>query len=227
MNLEPLAEPALLVFSGGQDSTTLLYWAKKKFSRLTALTFRYGQRHAVELQQAEMIAQQENVPQIVTDLTSLFALNTHNALLDPTMVISEKAELHPSVPNTFVPGRNLLFLNVAMMVAYAQNIRHLIVGMSQADYSGYPDCREPFVRATEQTLRFATERDYVIHTPLMFLTKADTWRMAQNLGALDEVVELSHTCYEGNRIHRHAWGYGCGNCPACVLRKQGYEEAFG
>jgi len=227
MNLEPLAEPALLVFSGGQDSTTLLYWAKKKFSGLTALTFRYGQRHAVELKQAEKIAQQENVPQIVTDLTSLFALNTHNALLDPTMVISEKAELHPSVPNTFVPGRNLLFLNVAMMVAYAQNIRHLIVGMSQADYSGYPDCREPFVRATEQALRLATEREYVIHTPLMFLTKADTWRMAQDLGALADVVELSHTCYEGDRIHRHAWGYGCGSCPACVLRKQGYEEAFG
>ena len=223
---ESLSETALLIFSGGQDSTTLLYWAKKRFTQVEALTFAYGQRHAVELKQASWIAQAENIPHQIIDLTALFALNSHNALVNPNLKIESQDPHLATVPNTFVPGRNLLFLNVAMLIAYERNINHLIVGMSQADYSGYPDCREPFVRSAEQALRLATERAYVIHTPLMYLNKAQTWLMAQELGALPSVIEHSHTCYEGNRTLRHEWGYGCGVCPACVLRKNGFEEAF-
>lgn len=224
-DIAPAGEAAVVLFSGGQDSTTCLYWALQKFELVTALLVAYGQRHAVELAQARLIAAGAGVP-LVEVATDFFQLHPDNALTNPGLEVRDAPE-SGGLPNTFVPGRNLVFLNIAAIHAYGTGARHVVAGVCQTDYSGYPDCRLDFVESAERTLSLAMERDFLIHAPLMQLDKAETWRLAERLGCLEIVVEQSHTCYNGDRTRRHAWGYGCGTCPACKLRRAGYEKAFG
>lgn len=224
-DIAPTGEAAVVLFSGGQDSTTCLFWALEKFAEVTALLVAYGQRHAVELQQARRIAAAAGV-RLVEVATDFFRLHPDNALTNPELAVLDAPE-SGGLPNTFVPGRNLVFLNIAAIHAYGVGARRLVAGVCQTDYSGYPDCRLDFVESAEQTLSLAMAREFMIHAPLMFLDKAETWRLAERLGRLETVVELSHTCYNGDRTRRHAWGYGCGTCPACKLRRAGYEKAFG
>lgn len=215
-------ETALVLFSGGQDSTTCLYWALREFTHVHALNFVYGQRHAVETQQAERIAQRAGVPLKTLPISSLEALGG-NALLDEAREI-----LHPpgELPSTFVPGRNLVFFALAAAYAYQLGAKHLVTGVCATDYAGYPDCRPAFVTAAQEALRLAMDFPLELHAPLLHRTKAETWQLAKELGCLEIVLEHSHTCYRGDRTHRHVWGYGCGSCPACELRAAGYNAAF-
>lgn len=215
---------AVVLFSGGQDSTTCLYWAKEKFETVYALGFDYGQRHRVELTQAGIIADLAGINYQVVNIQALFALTAANALLQAELPISNESD---TMPNTFVPGRNLLFLTLAATYAYTCQAAHIVGGMCEADYSGYPDCRHQFIQAAEKAIQLATDLPFILHTPLMFLSKAQTWLLAQELNCLSCIQEYSHTCYEGDRSTKHRWGYGCGKCPACLLRRKGYEAAFG
>jgi 7-cyano-7-deazaguanine synthase len=218
---------ALVLFSGGQDSTTCLYWAKAHFDDVEALGFDYGQRHAVELAQAATIAALAGVPYTVLDLRGTLA---GSALTEAGDVNAPHPQA-PALPASFVPGRNAVFLAHAAAFAYPRGIRDLVGGMCQTDYSGYPDCRRDFVDAMARALGLALGTDGTaapplrIHTPLMHLTKAETWKLAKDLDCLDVVVEHSHTDYHGDRSERHAWGYGRLDNPASVLRARGYEEA--
>lgn len=223
---------ALVLFSGGQDSTTCLLWALRHFDKVETIGFDYGQRHAIEL---------ECRPAIRASVSRLFP-ETSQRLQDDHMLdlatlraISETAltrEMEIAVaqdglPNTFVPGRNLLFFTYAAALAYRRGINDLVGGMCETDYSGYPDCRNATLRSLQESLSRGMDRNFTIHTPLMWLDKADSWRMAHELGG-DALVTLirdeTHTCYHGTRGEKHAWGYGCGACPACDLRKSGYEK---
>lgn len=223
---------ALVLFSGGQDSTTCLFWALSPehgaFERVEALGFRYGQRHAVELEQARIIAELAGVPFTVLDVTGLLS---GSALTEPEKDTNAPHERNPDLPAAFVPGRNALFLSAAASIAYTRGIHDLVGGMCEADYSGYPDCRLGFVEAMQHALGLALEADLRIHTPLMRRTKAETWKLAADLGTvrgvdvLEAVRSLSHTDYHGDRSERHDWGYGRLDNPASVLRAKGYEEA--
>jgi 7-cyano-7-deazaguanine synthase len=208
-------EKALVIFSGGQDSTTCLIQAIQQYGRenVVAITFQYGQRHAIELERARQIAQDFNIPQTVLDL-SLMQQITHNALMDGQAAIENSEN---GVPNTFVDGRNALFLLYAAIYAKSQNIRHIIVGVCETDFSGYPDCRDVFVKSMNVTLNLAMDYAFQIHTPLMYLTKAQTWALADQLGYLDYIRQHTHTCYLGI-------AGGCGECPSCVLRERGLAE---
>ena len=208
-------EKALVIFSGGQDSTTCLIQAIQQYGRenVVAITFQYGQRHAIELERARQIAQDFNIPQTVLDL-SLMQQITHNALMDGQAAIENSEN---GVPNTFVDGRNALFLLYAAIYAKSQNIRHIIVGVCETDFSGYPDCRDVFVKSMNVTLNLAMDYAFKIHTPLMYLTKAQTWALADQLGYLDYIRQHTHTCYLGI-------AGGCGECPSCVLRERGLAE---
>ena len=229
---------ALVLFSGGQDSTTCLFWALSShgaFDRVEAVAFRYGQRHAVELEQAAEIARQAGVPLTTLDLTGV--LGGSALLADEAAAGGAAADtnaphaLAPDLPASFVPGRNALFLTAAASLAFRRGIRDLVGGMCQADFSGYPDCRLDFVQSQAATLSLALGAPLAIHTPLMALTKAETWKLAADLGTvrgldvLETVRELSHTDYHGDRTERHAWGYGRLDNPASVLRARGYAEA--
>ena len=216
-----LGASALVLFSGGQDSTTCLYWAKKHFDHVEALGFDYGQRHAVELTQAVTIAARAGVPYTVLDLRGTLS---GSALTEAGDVNAPHA-LAPDLPASFVPGRNAVFLAHAAAFAFTRGARDLVGGMCQTDYSGYPDCRRDFVDAMAQALGLALGADLRIWTPLMDLTKAETWKLAADLGCLDVVVEHTHTDYHGDRSERHPWGYGKLDNPASVLRAKGYEEA--
>ena len=209
-------EAALVVFSGGQDSTTCLYWAKKHFKRVVALSFIYGQKHRLEVEIAEKLAHQANVEFHVKDVSFIGQLG-HNALTDTSLVMDEEKPAD-SVPNTFVPGRNLFFLSIAAVFARELGIRHLVTGVSQTDFSGYPDCRDSFIRSLNVTLNLALDDNFVIHTPLMWIDKAETWALADRLGVLDLIHDQTLTCYNGIP------GDGCGHCPACRLRREGYEK---
>ena len=208
-------QKAFFIFSGGQDSTTCLIQAIQQYGRenVAAITFQYGQRHAIELERARQIAQDFNIPQTVLDL-SLMQHITHNALMDGQATIESQEN---GVPNTFVDGRNALFLLYAAIYAKSQNIRHIIVGVCETDFSGYPDCRDVFVKSMNVTLNLAMDYAFQIHTPLMYLTKAQTWALADQLGYLDYIREYTHTCYLGI-------AGGCGECPSCVLRERGLAE---
>ena len=209
-------EPALVIFSGGQDSTTCLFWAKQEFTEVHALSFRYGQKHEKEVELARAIAAKAGVDFQVMDAPLIGRLG-HNALTDATMPMdSEQPE--GGVPNTFVPGRNLFFLAIAAVHARERGIRHLVTGVSQTDFSGYPDCRDSFIRSMNVTLNLAMDAQFVIHTPLMWLDKAQTWALADRLGVLDLVRHDTLTCYNGIP------GDGCGHCPACKLRREGLER---
>lgn len=211
---------AVVIFSGGQDSTTCLYWAKKHYDKVEAITFNYGQKHSVELEQAKIICEKLDVKQTIIDIDFLNTI-VESALTSNGDVnnINEKG-----LPASFVPNRNQLFITLAH--AYAQKIKAttLVTGVCQTDYSGYPDCRKDFIDKIELTTNIGSDSNIIIETPLMYLTKKETWELADSIGCLQEVVEYSHTCYNGNRELKHDWGYGCNNCPACELRKKGYEE---
>lgn len=215
------SDKAIVLLSGGQDSFTCLYWALKNFSMVHAISFQYGQRHAIELQCAKSLCEKEKVPWSLVDLTFLSQLNS-TALTHAEIKIEDNGGLG-DLPSTFVPGRNILFLSVAASWAIPRQIPNLVIGACETDYSGYPDCRENFIKSMENTLCLGLGQELKIHTPLMKLSKAQTFKLAQNLGHLNEVIEYSHTCYEGDRKVRWEWGYGCGECPACKLRKNGYE----
>ncbi len=210
-------ETALVVFSGGQDSTTCLFWAKQEFKDVRALSFRYGQKHVQEVELARAIARQADVDFTVMDLPVVGTLG-RNALTDPTLTMDPEQPADGGVPNTFVPGRNLFFLSVAAVWAHEQGIRHIVTGVSQTDYSGYPDCRDSFVKSLNVTLNLALEAQMVLHTPLMWFDKAQTWALADRLGVLDLVRTRTLTCYNGIP------GDGCGHCPACKLRREGLEK---
>ena len=208
-------QQALVIFSGGQDSTTCLIQAIQTYGRenVQAITFQYGQRHAIELERARWIAQDLGVKQTVLDL-SLMQQITHNALMDDTASIETTSD---GLPNTFVDGRNALFLLYAAIYAKGQGIRHIIAGVCETDFSGYPDCRDVFVKSMNVTLNLAMDYPFDIRTPLMWLTKKQTWALADELGAFDYIREHTHTCYLGVPG-------GCHECPSCVLRERGLKE---
>ena len=213
---------ALVLFSGGQDSTTCLYWAKQRFERVEALGFAYGQKHNVELKQAHVIADKAGVPFNVLDLAGVLH---GSALTEHEKDVSAQHELNPDLPASFLPGRNALFLTVAASHAIQRGIHDLVGGMCQTDYSGYPDCRRVFIDSIQTSLTLALGEDLRIHTPLMYLTKAETWKLANDLGILDIVRLDSHTDYNGDRSTLNEWGYGTLDNPASILRAKGYEEA--
>ncbi|MCR8644664.1 7-cyano-7-deazaguanine synthase QueC [Paenibacillus sp. N1-5-1-14] len=207
-------EKAVVVFSGGQDSTTCLFWAKQQFAEVEVITFDYNQRHAQEIECAKAIAQDLGVQQTILDMALLNQL-APNALTREDIAITEK---EGELPSTFVDGRNLLFLTFAAIAAKQKGARHLITGVCETDFSGYPDCRDVFVKSLNVTLNLSMDYPFVIHTPLMWLNKADTWKLADELGAFDYVREKTLTCYNGIQ------GEGCKQCPACKLRNQGMEQ---
>ena len=212
----------LVLFSGGQDSTTCLYWAKQRFSNVETIAFDYGQKHKVELEQAALIAKQAQVSHTVFDITGTLS---GSALTEHELDVSAKHARNPDLPASFVPGRNALFLTLAASHAYTRGMQDLVGGMCQTDYSGYPDCRRTFVDAMQLSLSLALEVDLRVHTPLMYLTKAETWKMAADLDVLDIVREMSHTDYNGDRDNYNEWGYGNLDNPASELRAKGYHEA--
>ena len=206
---------ALVIFSGGQDSTTCLLLALEEYGagKVEALSFRYGQRHSIELEKAAAIARDLGVKQTLLDMPQLSAV-TRNALMDGSAAMEAPAG---EVPNTFVDGRNALFLLYAAIHAKAQGIRDIIIGVCETDFSGYPDCRDVFVKSMNVSLNLAMDYNFNIRTPLMYLTKKETWALADKLGALDFVRERTHTCYLGI-------DGGCGECPSCILRERGLAE---
>lgn len=209
-------ETALVVFSGGQDSTTCLFWAKKHFKKVLALSFLYGQKHQHEVEIAQAIAVKAGVEMEVMDVSFIGKLG-HNSLTDTSMQMDE-VKPEGGVPNTFVPGRNLFFLSIAAVYARERGVNHLVTGVSQTDFSGYPDCRDSFIKSLNVTLNLAMDEQFVLHTPLMWIDKAQTWALADELGVLDLVRNETLTCYNG------VVGDGCGHCPACKLRREGLEK---
>ncbi|WP_456274433.1 7-cyano-7-deazaguanine synthase QueC [Bacillus sp. AK031] len=207
-------EKALVVFSGGQDSTTCLIWAKKEFAEVEAVTFNYGQRHIDELECAKEIAEELDVPHHILDMSLLNQL-APSALTRTNESITEK---EGELPSTFVPGRNLLFLSFAGVLAKNIGAKHIITGVCETDFSGYPDCRDMFVKSFNVTLNLAMDEGYVVHTPLMWLDKENTWKWADDMGMLAYVREKTLTCYNGIR------GDGCGECPSCKLRNKGLSD---
>ncbi len=217
-----IVAPALVLFSGGQDSTTSLYWALRKFASVRTLGFNYGQKHVVELKQARNIARMAGVPFEEMDIRGTLS---GSALTEHDQDVNAVHPLSSQLPASFVPARNALFLTLAAGYAFNFGVEDLVGGMCQTDYSGYPDCRREFMDAMETALGLAMERPLRIHTPLMYLSKAETWKLANELGVLELVIEHTHTDYNGNRSQRHAWGYGVLDNPATMLRARGYAEA--
>jgi 7-cyano-7-deazaguanine synthase len=223
---------ALVLFSGGQDSTACLAWALGRFAHVETIGFDYGQRHAVELDcrlavRAQLHAQFPQWAQRLGD-DHLIDLSLLGQISDTALTREREIEVQAGgLPNTFVPARNLLFFTFAATVAYRRSLTVLVGGMCETDFSGYPDCRDNTLKALQVALSLGLDAPMTIETPLMWLTKAQTWALTEQLGGqalTDLVVEHTHTCYLGDRSQRHAWGYGCGLCPACELRRRGHEE---
>lgn len=223
---------ALVLFSGGQDSTTCLAWALTRYDHVETLGFDYGQRHAIELTMRPQLL--DSLRALRTDWKSklgedhLLDLSLLAAISDTALTSDVAITMQENgLPNTFVPGRNLLFLTSAAALAYRRGINDLVGGMCETDYSGYPDCRDSTLRSLEQSINLGMASKLAIHTPLMWLNKAQSWELAATLGG-QELVELirtdTHTCYLGERGVLHAWGHGCGTCPACELRARGYTD---
>ncbi len=216
-------EQAIVLFSGGQDSTVCLAWALKTFDRVVTVGFDYGQNHFIEMACRTRVLALTNAggEDHVLRLPILNEIS-ETALTGDMEIFMQQNGL----PNTFVPGRNILFLTTAAMLAYRQGITNLVTGVCETDYSGYPDCRNAFIQSMSESLSAGMDTPMKIHTPLMFIDKTATWEMAFALGGqefVDLIIEETHTCYRGDRSHRHAWGYGCADCPACDLRQRGYE----
>jgi 7-cyano-7-deazaguanine synthase len=226
---------ALVLFSGGQDSTTCLAHALARYERVETLGFEYGQRHQVEMQVRPVVLQalRTQFPQWADKLGDdhVLDLSVLGQISDTALTSDTAFKMQANgLPNTFVPGRNLMFLNLAAALAFRRNLSVLVTGVCETDYSGYPDCRDDTMKALQVTLNLGLGTDssnrLLIETPLMWIDKAATWAMAQDLGGqtlVDLIVEHSHTCYQGNRTLRHAWGYGCAACPACELRAKGWQ----
>ncbi len=212
------APRALVVLSGGQDSTTCLYWAIERFGvgNVETITFDYGQRHRIELECAARVAEHAGVPNACLPIDTFAALGG-NALTDAAIDVQQETADGGGLPNTFVPGRNLIFLTFAAAYAYPRAIQHLVTGVAQTDYSGYPDCRETTMRAMQEALNLGMEADFRIHAPLMHLSKKQTVELARDSGALPAMA-FTHTCYNGLRPP-------CGDCPACRLRARGFQDA--
>jgi 7-cyano-7-deazaguanine synthase len=220
-------ETALVLLSGGQDSTTCLAWALERYSCVETLGFFYGQRHEVELGCRGKVRDALSARyggRLGSD--HVLDISVGMAALGATAMTSEMAiaMTKEGLPNTFVPGRNLLFLTYAGALAYRRGVRRIVAGVCETDYSGYPDCRDDTIKAMQLALNLGMQKRFVLETPLMWIDKAGTWALAKALGILDLVIEETHTCYLGDRSHRHAWGYGCGTCPACVLRADGFAK---
>lgn len=226
------SETALVLFSGGQDSATCLAWALQRFAQVETLGFNYGQRHAIELKCRDpLLNGMKSLPvgwnsgigkSHTLEIPTLAEISDTALTREVAIVINED-----NLPNTFVPGRNLVFLTLAAALAYRRGINHIIGGMCETDYSGYPDCRDDTIRALKVALNLGMNKQFELHMPLMWLDKASTWRLANELGGeglIDLIREHSHTCYLGERGMWHDWGYGCGECPACVLRARGWQE---
>lgn len=225
-------EAALVLFSGGQDSATCLAWALACFGRVETLGFDYGQRHAVELECRETLRDglraqnplwKERLGMDHTLALGALGNISETALTRNAEIAMEKDGL----PNTFVPGRNIIFLTFAAALAARRGIRHIVTGVCETDYSGYPDCRDDTIKAVQVALNLGMDSRYVLHTPLMWIDKAETWKLAEDLGGaplVSLINEASHTCYLGDRGTLHPWGHGCGECPACALRRAGWEE---
>jgi 7-cyano-7-deazaguanine synthase len=221
---------ALVLFSGGQDSTVCLGWALRHYARVETVGFDYGQRHGVELECRARVREQiaARFPNWAARLgpDHRLDISSFGAIGETALTSDSEIEMTASgLPSTFVPGRNLVFFTYAAALGHRRGLHVLVGGMCETDYSGYPDCRDGTLRALEQALRLGTEIPFIVETPLMRRTKAQTWALAQELGGadfVDLIVEETHTCYRGERGERHAWGYGCGACPACELRAKGY-----
>lgn len=209
-------QAALVVFSGGQDSTTCLFWAKQHFDRVVALSFLYGQKHQKEVELARAIATKADVEFHLMSVPLVGELGSNSLTHHDVQMDGEVPQ--SGVPNTFVPGRNLFFLSIAAVFAREHGISHIVTGVSQTDFSGYPDCRDAFIKSLNVTLNLAMDYQFVIHTPLMWIDKADTWRMADELGVLTLVQTQTLTCYNGVQ------GDGCQQCPACRLRNEGLQK---
>ena len=208
-------EKALVVFSGGQDSTTCLFWAKERFGEVAAVTFDYGQRHRLEIECASAIAQELGVPHHILDMSLLNQL-APSALTRTDVKVEDGKD--GGLPSSFVPGRNLVFLSFAGILAKQIGAKHIVTGVCETDFSGYPDCRDVFIKSLNVTLNLSMDETFVIDTPLMWLDKAQTWELADNLGAMDFVRTRTLTCYNGIIAD------GCGDCPACRLRRRGLDE---
>jgi 7-cyano-7-deazaguanine synthase len=230
MTISP--DTALVLFSGGQDSTVCLAWALARFARVETIGFDYGQRHSIELEVRRPI--RDNIAKLNAEWASRLG-SDHVVKLDALAAISDTALTRDmaiemggnGLPTTFVPGRNLIFLAFAGALAYRRSAKHLVAGMCETDYSGYPDCRDDTIKAMQVALGLGMDRRFVLHTPLMWIDKAGTFALAETVGGealLDLVIEATHSCYLGDRTHRHDWGYGCGTCPACKLRADGFAR---
>jgi 7-cyano-7-deazaguanine synthase len=230
MSVSP--DTALVLFSGGQDSTVCLAWALERFARVETVGFGYGQRHAVELNVRPRVRDKLAAlkpawaarlgEDHVVEIAALAAISDTALTRDVAIAVADSG-----LPTTFVPGRNLIFFCFAGAIAYRRGARHLVGGMCETDYSGYPDCRDDTIKAMQLALGLGMDRRFVIHTPLMWIDKAQTFALADEIGGdalVDLLVEETHTCYLGDRSHRHDWGYGCGECPACQLRAQGFAK---
>lgn len=223
---------ALVLFSGGQDSATCLAWALERFDAVETVGFDYGQRHRVELECRRRFrtALAEAFPAWGAKLGSdhMLDLGVLGQVSDTALTSDAEIRMQGNgLPSTFVPGRNLLFFTFAAALAYRRDVRHLVGGMCETDYSGYPDCRDDTLKALQVAINLGMDSRLVLHTPLMWVDKAGTWKMAEDLGGaalVRLIAEDTHTCYRGDRATRHAWGYGCGDCPACELRAGGWER---
>lgn len=228
-------DAALVLFSGGQDSATCVAWALSRFARVETLGFAYGQRHSVELdgRPAFLTRLKEIMPDAAARLGADHVLDLSLLAAIGGTAMTEQSAIgmgRGGLPTTFVPGRNLMFFVAAAALAWRRGIRHLVGGMCETDYSGYPDCRNETLQTLARAINLGTDENFVIDTPLMHVDKAGTFAMARELGGaalLDHVIENTHSCYRGDRTHRHAWGYGCNDCPACDLRRNGYEKFSG
>ena len=221
---------ALVLFSGGQDSTTCLAHSLQRYERVETIAFDYRQRHSVELD-ARLVVLREiraQFPQWAHKLGEdhLLDLAVLGAVSETSLTRDTAFQMESTgLPNTFVPGRNLLFMTLAAAIAYRRDLQVIVTGVCETDFSGYPDCRDDTMKAMQLALSLGMDKRFLIETPLMWIDKAATWTMAHQLGGqvlVDLIVEHTHTCYLGDRVHRHAWGYGCGECPACVLRARGF-----
>jgi 7-cyano-7-deazaguanine synthase len=230
-----LSNNALVLFSGGQDSATCLAWALNRFDNVETVGFDYNQRHRVELE-----VRQEFLGLLRQGFSYFYGQIGEDHVVDAKVLgdISETSLTRDSeitmqdngLPSTFVPGRNLLFLTLAAAIAYRRGIKHIVTGVCETDYSGYPDCRDDTIKGLQVVINLGMQSNFVLHTPLMWLDKSDTWALAKQLGGsdlVDLIRNTTHTCYKGDRSHFHTWGYGCGSCPACDVRSKGYQRFIG
>jgi len=226
------SEGALVLFSGGQDSTVSLAWALTRFPRVETIGFEYGQRHGIEMTVRPRILERLKAldPKWKARLGEDHVINIDSlgAISETSLTRNVQIEMSESgLPSTFVPGRNLIFFAFAGALAYRRDLRHLVAGMCETDYSGYPDCRDDTIKAMQLALGLGMDRRFVLHTPLMWIDKAATFELAERIGGKalsDIVIEETHSCYMGDRTNKHEWGYGCDTCPACQLRRDGYEK---